>query len=65
MNARVTHSEDDGEADFGEASELFPHDLDGGVGNTNDVISHLKSFASDARPGTGEWFVTDDERRFL
>jgi hypothetical protein len=65
MNARVARPEDDGGADFDETSELFPHDLDGAVGNPNDVISHLESFTSDAGPGTGERLVADEERRFL
>ncbi len=61
MDAR----EDDSEADFGEASELFPHDLGVAVGNPNDVISHLESFTADAGPGTGERLVADEERRIL
>lgn len=59
MNAR----EDDGEADFGEASELFSRDLGVVVGNPNVI---LESFASGAGPGTGEErLVVDEEKRIL
>lgn len=65
-NVRLGRREDDGEADFGEASELFRHDLDGAAGSPNDVLSHFESFVPEAAgPGTGERLVADEERRSL
>lgn len=54
LNARVARRKGDSEVDFSETSELFSHNLDGAVGDPNDVISLLESFTSDAGTGTGE-----------
>lgn len=64
MHARGA-GEDDWEADFGEASELPLRELGVGVGNPNDVFSHLESLTPDGGPGTGERLLANQDRTFL
>lgn len=61
MHARGA-SEDDWEADFGEANELLLRDSAVGVGNPDDVLSHLASLTPDGGPGASESLVANQEK---
>lgn len=53
------------EADFGEESELFRHDLAVRVGNPEDLLSHSESFTPGSAPGTRKGLVGNQDRRPL
>jgi hypothetical protein len=64
MNTRGT-SEADSEADFGEESALFLHDLAVAVENPDDLLSHSESFTPGSGPGIRQGVVENQDRIFF
>ena len=54
-----------GEADLGEGSEMFHHDLGITVGNPDDLLSHSESFTPGSGPGIRQGLVENQDRRLL
>jgi hypothetical protein len=60
-----TNTRSAGEADFGEESGLFLHDLALALENPDDVLSHSESFIPGSGPGIRQRPVENQDRRFL